>query len=478
MLQSLFSPLLAVLSSSVQPLPLVIDPLVQIITLEILGLSAYYIYRQKMTAYRYTKGLLLADYVLFAGVMVFEFLRTAVYTTADFMSSGFAYAYTVGGTDLILASNIVLTLLAVAVYLVPSGIGSKSVLRLLWDRKLHVVLFGAYTAFIVFAAVYVAVEKPFLTQQITSITGVILPATAFEQSYLGILLIVLLVFIFYPSLLLVLASRKAKDPAVRRVLRVLPLVWSGIGVDLLLFNGYFLSINIDATAFGYLIAAVAFGVTALVFRRASLLTAFFEPVRPTGRFAAEFPFTDRLAVPSAFLQGRTFLLETDPSIPYEQVVSDYARQSVSTNSTVYVFTAKGSPIFNALHKSPGVRFYILSAKVTYPKPEEGEPDQILIPSNDQAVMLDLIDKTISAATAPAHVAIVFDSISDMVLSAGFEPTYKFVKQVNETTGNGRTSALFLMTLGAHDEKVVSFIRSLFPTQLVDDGNGFRVTRSQ
>jgi len=65
-----------------------------------------------------------------------------------------------------------------------------------------------------------------------------------------------------------------------------------------------------------------------------------------------------------------------------------------------------------------------------------------------------------------------------VLSAGFEGTYKFVKQVNETTGNGRTSALFLMTLGAHDEKVVSFVRSLFPTQLVDESGGLKITRSQ
>lgn len=35
-----------------------------------------------------------------------------------------------------------------------------------------------------------------------------------------------------------------------------------------------------------------------------------------------------------------------------------------------------------------------------------------------------------------------------------------------------------MTLGAHDEKVVSFMRSLFPTQLIDDATGLRVIRSQ
>ena len=471
--------LILVTSSAVQPLPLVLDPIVQIVTLEIIGLSAYYIYRQKMTAYGYTKVLLLADYALFAGVMVFEFLRTAVYTPSDFVSSGFASVYTVGGTDLILASVVVLTLLAVAVYLVPSGIGGKSVIKLLWDKKIQVILFGVYTAFIVFAGVYVAVETPFVIQQIPSITGVILPASAFDNSYLGILLIVQLVFLLYPSLLLFLASRKAKDPAVRRVLRILPAVWSGIGIDLLIFNGYLVSINIDATAFGYLIASVAFGVTAFIFRRASLLTAFFEPVRVTGKVGtAEFPFTQRLGVPATFLQGRTLLLETDPSVPYEQVVTDFARQSLSNNNTVYVFTAKGSPIYNALHATGGVRFYILSSKVSYPKPEENEPSQILVPSMDQAVILDLIDKTISAATAPAQVAIVFDSISDMVLSAGFEGTYKFVKQVNEVTGNGRTAALFLMTLGAHDEKVVSFVRSLFPTQLVDDSGGLRMTRSQ
>lgn len=467
--------------SAVQPLPLVLNPLVQIITLEIVALAAFYMYRQKLTAYKYAKGLLIADYALFAGVMVLELLRTAVYSTADFQSSGFVYPYTVIGTGLVLVSVIVLTLLAVSVYLVPSGIGTKSVGRLLLDRKVHTALFGGYAGFIIFAIVYLALEAPFSAQQVPTLTGVIVPVSAFNSSYLLILLIVQLVFIFYPSVLLFLASRKAKDPAVRRVLRILPLVWSGIGVELLIFNGYLLSINIDATSFGYLIAAAAFGATALVFRRASLLTAFFEPIKPTGNaggVTAEFPFTERLDVPSGFLQGRTLLLEDDPSVPYEQVITDFARQSISNNQTVYVFTAKGSPIYNALRNMTGVRFYILSSKVTYPKPEEGQPSQILVPAGDQAVILDLLDKTISAAESPSQVAIIFDSISDMILSGSFEDTYKFVKQVNEVAGNGKTSALFLMTYGAHEDKVVSFIRSLFPTQLIEDATGLRMTRSQ
>jgi hypothetical protein len=449
-------------------------PLVHIITLEITGLSAFYIYRQKITAYQYTKGLLLAVHVLFAGVVVFEFLRTA------FLSTAFITTYTIGGTTLILADVVLLTLLAVTVYIVPSGIGNKSVIKLLMEKKVLLVLFGVYTVFIAYAGVFLIAAEPFTSTTVPSVTGAVVPITVFSTYYLVLLLVILAVFILFPSSLLVLAARKVKDPSVSRVLNILPVIWSGIGVDLLYFNGYLLSSNFDATPFGYLIASVAFGVSALVFRRASLLTAFFEPVRPSSKVAAEFqfPFTERLGVANTFLTGRALLLEADPAVAYEQVVADFVRQSLSTGHTVYVFTAKGSPIYNALHVIDGVRFYILSAKVSYPKPEDNEPLQILIPSNDYAVTLDLIDKTVAAAAAPAQVAIVVDSISDMVLSSGFEGTYKFLKQVNEATGNGRTATLFLMTLGAHDEKVVSFVRSLFPTQLVDDASGLKLTRSQ
>jgi hypothetical protein len=452
--------------------PYLFYPLVHIVTLEITALSAYYIYRQRITAYQYTKGLLLAVHVLFMGVIVFEFLRTA------FLSEDFIQTYTIGGTSLVLADVVLLTALAVTVYLVPSGIGNKSIVRLLWENKVHLTFFAAYAAFILFASAYLVVVQPFTSLQVTSMTSTQVPITVFTPFYLFVLLAVLAIFILYPSALLFLASRKVKDPSVGRVLNILPVIWSGIGVDLLFFNGYLLSSNFDATPFGYLIASVAFGISAVVFRRASLLTAFFEPVRPTAKVTAEFPFTERLGVEDTFLTGRTLLLEADPAVPYEQVASDFARQCLSTGYTPYVFTSKGSPIYNALRKIGGVRFYILSAKVTYPKPEDDEPSQILVPNNDYAVILDLVDKTIAAVAAPSQVALIFDSISDMILSSGFEATYKFAKQVNETTGNGRTSALFLMTLGAHDEKEVSFIRSIFPTQLVDDAAGLRLTRSQ
>jgi hypothetical protein len=450
---------------------LLLYPLVHIITLEVTGLSAVYVYRQKLTAYKYTKGLLLAVHALFIGVVIFEFLRTVL------LSMAFIGAYTLGGTLLILADVLLLTLLAVSVYLVPSGLGTKNILRLMWERKIHVVLFSAYAAYIIYIGAYLVVYMPFTSAQVAAITGALLPSTKFDTTYLLFLLVTLVIFILYPSSLLFLASRKVKDADVRRVLRILPIAWSGIGLELLIFNGYLLSAGLDATPFGYLIASGGFGATAVVFRRASLLTSFFEPVKPTAtQVSAGSPFTDRLGMQPAFLKGRSFLLEIDPSVPYEQLVSDFATQCLSSKMMVYVFSAKGNPVYDALNKISGLRFYILSSKVSYPKPDE-QPYQILIPNNDQAVLLDIIDKTVAVGNE-GEVAIVFDSISDSILSSGFEAAYKFVKQVNETLGGSRTTSLFLMTLGAHDEKVVSFIKSLFPNQLVDDKAGVRVTRSQ
>jgi hypothetical protein len=447
-------------------------PLVHIITLEITGLTAYFIYRQKMTAYQYAKGLLLAVHVLFAGVLVFEFVRTSL------LSMSFITLYTNGGTTLVLADVVLLTLLALNVYVVPSGLGNKSIPRLFWERKVHLVLFTGYTALIVYADLYLLLKQPFTSSEVPSVTSAIVPIPVFTPYFLLLLFVILVIFLLYPSSMLYLASRKVKDASVSRVLRILPVVWGGIGIDLLFFNGYLLSHNIDATPFGYLIASVAFGISALVFRRASLLTAFFKPVSPSGKIEAGFPFTDRLGVDNSFLDRRTLLLETDPSVAYEQVTMDFARQGLSNGNLVYVFTSKGSPIYHALRSVNGLRFYILTPKVSYPKPEENEPSQILVPSDHSALLLDLVDKTVAAAEAPTRVMIIFDSISDMILSTGFEETYKFVKQMNEATGNGRTTTMYLMTLGAHDEKVVSFMRSLFPTQLIEDAQGLRISRSQ
>ncbi len=191
--------------------PYLLYPLVHIVTLEITALSAYLHIPPEDNRVQSTKGLLLAVHVLFAGVVLFEFLRTA------FLSIDFITTYTIGGTTLILADVVLLTLLAVTVYIVPSGIGNKTVVNLLTEKKGLLALYGAYTAFIVYAGAYLIAEQPFTSKMVASVTGAAVPITVFTQYYLVLLLVVLAIFILFPSSLLVLAARKVKDPSVSRV---------------------------------------------------------------------------------------------------------------------------------------------------------------------------------------------------------------------------------------------------------------------
>jgi len=68
------------------------------------------------------------------------------------------------------------------------------------------------------------------------------------------------------------------------------------------------------------------------------------------------------------------------------------------------------------------------------------------------------------------VAVIFDSVSDLILTSGLEMTYKFLKQANEMLSRGKVTSIFLMTLGAHAEREVSIVKSLFGS-ILDYVNG-------
>ena len=149
------------------------------------------------------------------------------------------------------------------------------------------------------------------------------------------------------------------------------------------------------SAVGYLFASIAFAITATIFRRASLLSGFFGPVSAMQINSPIFPFSQSLSIPSSTLIGRTFLFELDPSYNYEQVVDDFAVELLSNKALVFAFTSKRSPVYNSLFKIKGVRFYILSS-IRILSESSRCPDEILVPLNDQAILLDIIQKTITS----------------------------------------------------------------------------------
>jgi hypothetical protein len=443
-------------------------PAIVIFTLGFTGLSGYFVYRQNTTLYREVKVLLLYVHLFFGGVLVLEFLR-------NFLSSDlFIAIYTILGTSFILWDVLLLMTVGGAVYLKPEGEGIRKLVAAIVKRKVAGGIYLGIALFTLSVNAYLVIFQPFTSVQVVNIVGITVQSTSFTQTYLVLVLVVLVLFLIYPTALFLYARSKTKDRQVRRALLLLPIVWSAIGLDLVVFNGFLLSNRIDDVAVGYLFASIAFAVTATIFRRASLLSGFFGPVTALQLNAPTFPFSQSLNIPFASLVGRTFLFELDPSYKYEHVLDDFAVELLSNKTVVFAFTSKRSPVYNSLSMIKGVRFYTLSSSVSYPRAAD-VPDEILVPLNDQAILLDIIQKTVMA-DPEAKIGLIYDNISDLILSSSVESAYKFLKQANEIIDLKRVVSIFLFTARAHDERTSNLIRTLFSNHMLMTPSGPRIIR--
>jgi hypothetical protein len=103
------------------------------------------------------------------------------------------------------------------------------------------------------------------------------------------------------------------------------------------------------------------------------------------------------------------------------------------------------------------------------------PNEVLLSSNNTSIMLDALSKTF-AATLEQGTAVIFDSLSDLVVSLGFEESYRFLKAAIEMGGDKRVILVFLMLSGVHELKVENIVRSLFSIELLQDEAGLKVVK--
>lgn len=455
-------------------------PAIHLVTLLITGTSAVYVYRQKTTDYPQVRNLLVMVHIFYMGVVSFEFARNFVPAPTDPPSQftgTFLYVYTISNTSFVLADVFLLTLIAVAIYYRPAGRRLVGILREVGNHQAGATLLIIYGTYIAIAEGYLlAVPTAFSSQTLRTILGTSVVATQFDPLYLDMLLGILLVFIIYPSTLLAAARRRTADTEVRRAFAILPIAWVGIGIDLLVFNGYLLNEGIDASALGYLFAAAAFSATAATFRRATLLSAFFQPgIAPAPSLSTATAFSGRLGLKTEDIIGQEFLMEADPSSKFEDSIRDFVNELGSRQHVVFAFTAGGSPVHQALSGSGNVRFFTMTRKVSYPKPGE-KPDEVLVPTADQSVLLNVLDKAITS-NPDLKFGVIFDSISDLILTSGLESTYKFLKQANEMLSSGKVTTVFLLTSGAHSDREINVVRSLFGNQLTFRGGHLAVQRA-
>jgi predicted transcriptional regulator len=175
-------------------------------------------------------------------------------------------------------------------------------------------------------------------------------------------------------------------------------------------------------------------------------------------------------------EGKSLLLEVDPAISYEVIVREFAERFRSSKSLVFAFTWKGGPIYAALSSLDGVQIFSMTSQATYPKPS-GHGTEVSVPQDDLAVLLDLTANTLQAH-ANRRTLIIFDSISDIVLSLGFEKTYNFLKAQKELLAREpNATALLVAKRNAQDDRVMSLIRGLYADHLSYDASGLAVTRA-
>ena len=175
-----------------------------------------------------------------------------------------------------------------------------------------------------------------------------------------------------------------------------------------------------------------------------------------------------IGVDQSFLRGQSLLLEVDPSTAYEISISSFTNELTNAGSTVFVFTHKSSPVYKLLASENSLRFFLSTDTVSYIRQPDKE-NEVLIPQNDFAILLEVLSR--SLADTHGSSAFVIDSISDMLVSSGFESTYKVLKNANEVLSDPNVTSLFIMTRGIHDKRMVAAIRSLFSTHLLSGADG-------
>ncbi len=163
------------------------------------------------------------------------------------------------------------------------------------------------------------------------------------------------------------------------------------------------------------------------------------------------------------IAGRKILLEYDPLSGYEKILRSLATEAASNFERVILFTRKDSPIHSAMEDELGLKMFVLTSRVSYPKVVS--ENVVLIPAFDSSLILDSMNKTIEAYAATPF-TMIFDNISHQIFTVGAERAHSFVRQALELMVSNRITGVFLLNYPAHDGKTVSMFENLFDLELI------------
>lgn len=163
-------------------------------------------------------------------------------------------------------------------------------------------------------------------------------------------------------------------------------------------------------------------------------------------------FSGALGLSHEQIKERKMLLEFDPSTPYERCVRDLAVEAQTQGEAITILTPKGSSIYQTFEGENGVDLVPLTAETVH------SSWLILEKDFDESLVL------------------VYDNLSDLILTLGFDEAYGFTRNVLERLVDLRVTALFLLNPNAHSPKEISSFRSLFSDQVTFGGEGLTKIR--
>ncbi len=208
-----------------------------------------------------------------------------------------------------------------------------------------------------------------------------------------------------------------------------------------------------ATAMSYL-------TLAFVFRGTKTLTLYFED------------FSRSLGLTRQQVRGHSILLEFDPRSNSQKVIRGFIDEAAANAEPTIILTHGQSIVHSTFNDRKGLTFLLTTPQVS--APIRKSETEILLPE-DASIWLDSLDRLLGAKS-DTKMNVVIDSLSDLMLSTGFERTYSFLRNILDMLTSTEATALFLMNPTAHETKIVSRIRHLFGWQLHYGEEGLRVVR--
>lgn len=167
-------------------------------------------------------------------------------------------------------------------------------------------------------------------------------------------------------------------------------------------------------------------------------------------------FSRYLRTQSNQIVGKKILLETSPTENYEVYVTAFLKEALANGERCIVFTRRNSGIYRESSELGVSHFYHLSPDTS--RLSDLSKTQTVLPLYDITQILNALD---NAVKNDPWVWIVFDNISDLILSVGNKTAYRFLRHSIEILASVKACSLFLFHPEAHDKADVSAVHGLF-----------------